>query len=102
MTDTQPPSSNWQIMRPLQTSDVNAQPQPTSGGWRAVRALTGVTMTGQPVGVLTGVVQTPEGPAPALLVGVCAIVVDTAFVADLLANLQQATESARTGGGDEW
>ncbi len=80
---------------------VTAQPQPTSGGWRAVRVLTGTGLTGQRVDILTGVVQTAEAPAPALLIGVCGIVVDTVLVADLLTNLQQATETARTG-GDLW
>ncbi len=77
---------------------MTAQPQP---GWRDVRVLTGTGLTGQRVDILTGVVRTHEGLRPALMVGVSGIVADMLLVADLMANLQQATESARTGAGEE-
>ncbi|SED59748.1 hypothetical protein SAMN04489729_4794 [Amycolatopsis lurida] len=73
-----------------------------SSGWRNVRELTGVSLTGQPVDILTGVVETPTGLSPALLVGVCGLVVDEMFVAGMVTALEQAAEDARRGDEPLW
>ncbi|WP_414943293.1 hypothetical protein [Amycolatopsis sp. cmx-11-32] len=51
---------------------------------------------------MTGVVETATGPSPALLVGVCGLVVDEMLVEGLLTALKQAIEDARDGGDPLW
>ncbi|ONF62309.1 hypothetical protein [Amycolatopsis keratiniphila] len=81
---------------------MSVRTQPTKPGWRHLRELAGVGLTGQRVDILTGVVETPAGLAPALLVGVCGLVVDELLVEGLVTALQQATEDARNGGEPLW
>ncbi|WET79220.1 hypothetical protein P3102_35215 [Amycolatopsis sp. QT-25] len=77
--------------------------QPAMKGRRHLRELAGVGLTGQRVDILTGVVETPSsGLSPALLVGVCGLVVDEMLVEGLVTALQQAAEDARHGGEPLW
>ncbi|MFJ8913443.1 hypothetical protein [Amycolatopsis sp. NPDC102389] len=81
---------------------MSVRTQPTMKGWRHLRELAGFGLTGQRVDILTGVVETPAGLAPALLVGVCGLVVDEMLVKGMVTALEQAAEDARRGGDPLW
>ncbi|ANN16271.1 hypothetical protein SD37_11845 [Amycolatopsis orientalis] len=66
----------------------------TSDSWRNEHTLTGVGIHGHPVEVAAGVVDTPNGPAAALRVGICFILLDETLGAGLVTNIRRAVDDS--------
>ncbi|WP_143267012.1 hypothetical protein [Amycolatopsis thailandensis] len=62
--------------------------------WSCVRELSGPGPHGHPVEVVTGIVDTPDGPVPALRVGISVVMLDETLTGNLITNVLRAKHAA--------